>query len=190
MAHLLFFSGSTRKDSLNKKLAQAAARRAQEKGAQAEFIDLADYDMPMYNGDLEDEKGVTPNGQKLREKMVKADGFFFASPEYNSSIPPVLKNMIDWTSRPDGDVAGLVAYQGKVIALSAASPGALGGLRALVHVRDIFGNIGSHVIPTQYAMGGAMEGFHDDGSLARDKDSKMLDNVLDEFIDTAKKLKD
>ena len=157
-AKILAFAGSARRDSFNKKLVKVAARGAEQAGAEVTVIDLADYPLPIYDGDLE-EQGFPENVGKLRELFKAHDGLLLACPEYNSSITPLLKNTIDWVSRPEGDDPGLVAFQGKTAALLAASPGGLGGLRGLVSVRSILGNIGVVVLPKQHALSKAHEAF-------------------------------
>lgn len=188
MTSLLFISGSTRKESINMKLAKLAGKRASEKGMKVELVNISDYKMPIFNGDIEDQQGIPDNARIIRNKIAAADGIFIASPEYNGSITPILKNMIDWTSRPDGNVPGLAAYRGKVVALAAASPGSLGGLRGLAHVREILGGIGCFMVPTQYAMSTAIGGFKEDGSLSNARDIAMVESLLDEFIHAAEAL--
>lgn len=181
--HILFFSGSTRTDSVNTKLARYAAAYAATLGVNAEFIDMKDYPMPLYDGDSEAAQGLPANAVKLKEKMIAADGFVFACPEYNSSITPLMKNMIDWTSRPHTqNEPALWAYKGKTAALLAASPGALGGLRGLVHVRDILGNIGVYVMPTQAAVGQAMQAFDANGDLTAEPGRKFVQASMEELV--------
>ncbi|MEN8837050.1 MAG: NAD(P)H-dependent oxidoreductase [Celeribacter marinus] len=100
MTKLLMFAGSARKASTNKQLAALAARTAKEAGAEVTLIDLADFDMPIYNGNIEADTGLPENAKRLKQLFVEHDGFFIASPEYNSSISAVLKNALDWISRP------------------------------------------------------------------------------------------
>lgn len=185
---LLFLAGSCRKGSLNMKLASAAQKMARDQGAETTFIDLADYDLPIYNGDYEDEHGVPDNAKKLKQIFMDHDGFFIASPEYNSGYSPLLKNTIDWMTRPMGDdVPGLAAFTDKVGAISAASPGGLGGMRVLVQLRMLLGNINVHVIPAQAAISNASEAFND--TLKNDDQKKMLHNVVEQFVSTAKSMK-
>ena len=132
-------------------------------------IDLKDFPMPLFDEDLERTQGMPEAAARLKKLMVENDGFLIASPEYNSSITAVLKNSIDWASRPVPNEPPLVAFKGKTATLMSASPGALGGLRALVHVRSILGNIGMIVLPDQVAVPKAFEAYNDDGTL---KDSK------------------
>lgn len=164
-AKILAFAGSARRNSFNKKLLAIAVRGARSAGAEVTAIDLADYPMPLYDGDVEAGDGVPENARKLRDMMQAHNAFLIAAPEYNSGITPLLKNVIDWTSRPDGDVAQLAAYGGKVAALVAASPGALGGLRGLFHVRYVLSNIRVTVLPDQVAVPQAGGAFDDAGEL-------------------------
>jgi len=167
---ILAFAGSLRKDSYNKKLVKIAADAARRAGADVTLIDLKDFPLPIYDGDIEEASGIPENGLKLKKLFVEHDGLLLSCPEYNSSITAVLKNTIDWVSRPQSGEASLVAFTGKAAVLMSASPGALGGLRGLVHVRSIFGNINVIALPDQLAISKAHEAFNTDGSL---KDAKM-----------------
>ena len=189
MAKLLFLAGSARADSVNKKLAKCAAELAREAGAYVTFIDLKDYPMPIYDGDLEDESGLPEKAIALKALFAEHDGFFIASPEYNSSLAPLLKNALDWISRKHEEGEGnLVAFKGKVAAIGAASPGGLGGLRGLVPLRMMLGNIGVMVVPTQVAISNAFDAFDADGKLVHEGSAKMLGNVVREFVATADKV--
>jgi chromate reductase, NAD(P)H dehydrogenase (quinone) len=162
---ILAFAGSTRRESFNKKLVQIAAKGAREAGAEVTLIDLKDFPLPLFDQDFEAEQGMPNNGAKLKKLFIDHDGLLIASPEYNSSVTAVLKNAIDWVSRPAPGEPSLVAFRDKVATLMSASPGALGGLRGLVHVRSILGNIGVIVLPDQIAVAKAREAFQPDGSL-------------------------
>jgi NAD(P)H-dependent FMN reductase len=162
---ILAFAGSTRRESFNKKLVQIAVKGAREAGAEVTLLDLKDFPLPLFDQDLEAEHGMPDNGTKLKGLFIEHDGLLISAPEYNSSITAVLKNAIDWVSRPAPDEPPLVAFRGKVATLMSASPGALGGLRGLVHVRSILGNIGVIVLPDQVAVPKAREAFLPDGSL-------------------------
>jgi NAD(P)H-dependent FMN reductase len=166
---ILAFAGSTREGSFNKKLVRIAAAGARAAGAELTMLDLRDLPLPLYDGDLEARDGLPENARKLKELMVVHQGFLISSPEYNSSVTGVLKNAIDWASRSVPGEPPLVAFTGKAAALMSASPGALGGLRCLVHVRAILGNINVLVLPDQVAVPQAHDAFADDGSL---KDAK------------------
>lgn len=186
---ILAFAGSLRKDSYNKKLVQIAVGGARAVGAAVTYIDLRDFPLPIFDEDLEKSSGMPENGAKLKKLFIEHDGLLIAAPEYNSSITAVLKNTIDWVSRSAPGEAPLVGFAGKVATLMSASPGGLGGLRGLVHVRAILGNIGVVVLPNQLAVSRAFEAFNPDGTL---KDAKLqagvvgLGQTLAEFL---KKLK-
>lgn len=171
---ILAFAGSTRVDSFNKKLVKIAAAGAMENGVDVTVIDLRDYTMPLYDGDLEQQQGLPSNARKLKDLMLLHQGFLISSPEYNSSISGVLKNTIDWVSRPVEGEEPLACFKGRVAGIMSASPGALGGLRGLVHVRAILENISVIVIPDQIAVAKAHEVFNADGTL---RDKKQEDQV-------------
>lgn len=171
---ILAFAGSTRTDSFNKKLVRIAATGATEAGVDVTVTNLRDFPMPLYDGDLEQQEGLPPNARKLKDLMLAHQGFLISSPEYNSSISAVFKNVIDWTSRQSEGEISLACFKGKVAGIMSASPGGLGGLRGLVHVRSILGNIGVLVMPDQVAIGKAHEAFNADGTL---KDKKQEEQV-------------
>ena len=163
---ILAFAGSARNDSWNKKLIRVAAEGARAAGAVVTEIDLADYPMPIYDGDLEAAEGQPNNAKMLKALMVDNDGFLIASPEYNSGYSPLLKNAIDWTSRPVPNETRLIAFAGKTAALMSASPGILGGLRGLVQLRQVLSNIQVLVLPDQVTLPTAQNAFNNDGDLA------------------------
>ena len=187
-AKILIFAGSSREGSFNKKLAKVVCALAIKAGAQATFIDLKDYPMPLYDGDLEAKEGLPANALKLKELFMAHQALLIACPEYNSSISGLLKNTIDWVSRQGKDPQSLMPYKNKVAALVSASPGALGGLRGLVHVRAILGNIGVLVIPTQLAISKASEAFNADGTLKDSTQQSSLEKLVQELISTTTKL--
>ncbi len=171
---ILAFAGSTRKDSFNRKLLPIAVAGAREAGAEVTVVELSDFEMPLFNQDLEASGGAPPTVAKLKQLFLDHHGLLIASPEYNSSITPLLKNTLDWVSRPAPGEQGLVAFRGKAAGLISTSPGALGGMRGLVHLRSILGNIDVLVIPTQTVVSNANEAFAADGSL---KDAKQTASV-------------
>lgn len=187
MKKLLFLAGSARKDSLNKKLVKEASAIASELGASVTLIDLKDFPMPIYDGDLESESGLPENAKKLKKLFCEHDGFFISSPEYNSSVSALLKNSLDWISRKEGNEPSLVAFNGKVAALVAASTGALGGLRGLVTLCMMLGNIGVFVVPKQFALATADKAFDGNGKLTDTKQVESLRSVVSQFIETANK---
>lgn len=171
---ILAFAGSARANSFNKSLIKIAAKGASDAGAAVTLIDLKDYPLPLFDQDLEASQGPPENAVKLKQLFIANDGLLIASPEYNSSFSPLLKNTIDWVSRSAPGEPGLAAFNGKVATLMAASPGALGGIRGLVHVRAMLGNINVVVLPQQMAIPKAMDAFDSDGQL---KDAKLSDSV-------------
>ena len=185
---ILAFSGSIRKESFNQRLIENAARIAEDAGSDVSLISLGDFPMPIMNQDLEREQGQPEGGTRLKQMFVEHDGVMIASPEYNSSISPLLKNSIDWVSRKVGDEPPLLAYNGKVAAIMSASPGRLGGLRGLVHVRSILSNLGMLVLPDQLALGSAGSAFNDNGLLVDDGDRGRLQRVVARQVDLLKRL--
>lgn len=177
MAHtpkILAFAGSTRTESYHKKLVKIAANGAKAAGAEVTYIDLRDLPLPLFDEDLEAEAGFPANARKLKDLLISHQGLLIASPEYNSSLTAVLKNAIDWASRPSPNEPPLAAFAGKVAAIMSTSPGALGGLRGLVHLRAILGNIKVLVLPDQVAVPKAHEVFNSDGTL---KDFKQQESI-------------
>ncbi|MDH3591896.1 MAG: NAD(P)H-dependent oxidoreductase, partial [Planctomycetota bacterium] len=135
MAKILALSGSLRGDSFNRKLVAAAAAGARAAGAAVTEIDIREFPLPLYDGDLEARDGLPEHALRLKRLFAEHEGLLIASPEYNGSISGALKNLIDWVSRPASKgEKPLASFDGKVAAIMAASPGGLGGLRGLVHV--------------------------------------------------------
>jgi NAD(P)H-dependent FMN reductase len=169
------FAGSTRSGSFNKKLLAIAVEAARAAGAEVTAVDLRDLALPLYDGDLEEAHGLPEGAKQFKKLLRESDGFLICSPEYNSSVTGVLKNAIDWASRTEtDDEPDLIAFRGKTAGLFSASPGALGGMRALVHLRAILGNIGVYVLPSQISIGAAYEAFDETGKL---KDSSKTEKV-------------
>lgn len=186
---ILAFAGSAREKSWNKLLIKIAADGARAAGAEVTVADLRDYTMPLFDQDLESASGMPEAAKRFKDLMLASDGLLIAAPEYNSSITPLLKNVIDWCSRGGPGEPPLAAYAGKVVGLVSASPGALGGLRGLVHVRSIFSNINCLVIPEQVAIGKAMEAFNADGTLKDAKQQATVANIGARVANVIAKLK-
>ena len=175
---LLCFSGSTRKDSLNLKLASAAAASASKQGAVATLINLDDFQMPLYNGDDEKANALPEKAVALKEIFLAHDGLLIASPEYNGFFSPLLKNTLDWLSRPDPGLPDQPSpFAGKVAGLLAASPGGLGGLRGLSPLRVLLSGIGVTVVPAQLAVSAAHEKLSTKG-ITDDATMEKLDGVI------------
>ncbi len=189
MLSVLAFSGSSRSGSVNKKLVHAAVCAVRDAGADVEEIDLGDYPMPLYDGDEEASDGPPENAARLRDLFVSKDAFLIGCPEYNGLITPLLKNTIDWVSRPDADgKSGLLSVRGKLAALTAASPGGLGGLRGLVHVRMLLSNIGMFVLPDQVALPHAPKAFDDQGALTDESTARRLATLAERFVQAGQRL--
>ena len=185
---ILAFAGSLRRDSYNKKMVAVAAHGARAAGAEVTFLDLASIPLPVFDEDLEARDGLPANGRKLKDLMIASHGLLIASPEYNSSMSAALKNAIDWASRPAPGEAPLAAFAGKVAGLMAASPGALGGLRGLVHLRAVLGNIQSIVVPDQFALTMAHEAFNADGSMKDAKKQQIVEGIGRRVAEVAARL--
>ncbi len=172
---ILAFAGSTRSESFNNSLVRIAEAGAKDAGAVVTHVDLRDYRLPVFDADDEASGGKPAPAKALKQLMYQHAGFLIAAPEYNSSITGVLKNTIDWVSRPDdGDDSMLPAFRGKIVTLMSASPGALGGLRGLVHVRSILGNLGCIVLPEQVAVMKAHEAFADGALIDERQQARVL----------------
>lgn len=170
---LLFFAGSARDASHNKRLARLGTDVAEANGISATFLDLADYPLPLYDADLQTLEGVPENALKLEALMKVHTGVFIACPEYNASITPLLKNALDWVSRVriEGEEP-LAVFKTRVFALGSASPGGMGGLRGLNTVRTVLElGLNALVLPDQFAVPKAAEAFEDNGHL-KNKDAQ------------------
>lgn len=186
---LLFFAGSTRQGSYNKKLARLAQRIATANGIEGVFVDLQDYPMPLYHGDLEANEGPPVKAAEFKALLAEYQGVFIATPEYNSSIPALLKNTIDWVTRvrAKGET-GLEVYKTRVFAISGASPGYYGAMRGLLNLRQILEvGIGATVIPQQLALPRANDAFEADGSLKDKAQQTMLKDVVEKLAVAAKR---
>jgi len=185
---ILAFAGSTREGSYNKQLLKLAAAAASKAGGDVQVIDLRDLPLPIYDGDLESREGLPENARKLKQLFISHQAILISSPEYNSSVSGVLKNAIDWVSRPAPGEAPLAGFEGKVAGLLSASPGALGGLRGLVQLRAILGNIRVLVLPDQVAVSRANEAFDAEGRLKDPKLQASVEKLAEKLVDHVRKL--
>lgn len=168
---LLFFAGSAREGSHNKRLAKLGAGIAEANGIPATFADLGDYPMPLYDADLQNREGIPENAKKLEALMRVHTGVFIACPEYNASITPLLKNTLDWISRIR-EPEPLYVFKTRVFALGSSSPGGMGGLRGLNTVRTVLElGLNALVLPDQFAVPKASEAYDEHGHL-KNKDSQ------------------
>lgn len=166
MSKILAFSGSARQGSYNQQLVSIAARGAQAEGAEVTVVNLADFPMPIFCKDIEDEQGMPEHAARFKQLLLEHDGLLVASPEYNSSYSSLLKNAIDWASRANSaDEVPLSAFQGKYATIMSASLNSQGGLIGLLNLRTLLANIGVNVCPEQFSVGVAYKAF-DQGRLA------------------------
>jgi chromate reductase, NAD(P)H dehydrogenase (quinone) len=175
---ILVFGASLRRDSLNERLASLAASVVAEKGGSVERARMADFDCPSYDQDVETGEGIPPGAERLRERLLNTDGFIIASPEYNASMPGVLKNVIDWVSRyrpqPFNKKQGL---------LMSASPSMSGGNRGLWALRVPFEHLGARLYPDMFSLAQAHQAFGADGRIADAKLQRWFEGTVDCFLE-------
>ncbi|VVB70682.1 FMN-dependent NADH-azoreductase [uncultured archaeon] len=178
---ILVFAGSLRKDSLNKKLARIVAKEIKEKNFEVELIELNNFEMPIYDGDIE-EKGFPEKVMEFREKFEKAEGVFIITPEYNFSIPGGLKNIIDWLSRKKN------LMDSKVIAIGGASNGRFGTIRVQTHFKEILLLLNAKIIgyPSLLIVNGN-SAFDSEGNLVNENDVKAMKKLVEVFLQQIKK---
>ena len=187
---VLVFAGSIRTGSHNARLAALASKELLLAGADVTRISLADYAMPLYDANLETSSGPPANAMKLKQLIMTHQGVFIASPEYNASITPLLKNTIDWVSRvrERGEPA-LAAYKNRVFALGGASDGSYGGMRSLMALRQVLElGCGALVIPEQIAVMRASEAFDNMDNLKEERLANMLKRVAQRLTDMAREI--
>lgn len=175
---ILAFAGSTRRGSTNRRVLAVAAAAAEAAGAAVTLIDLRDYPLPVYDGDYETDHGVPAEALALKALFKSHRGLLIATPEYNTSISGVLKNTIDWVTRPVPGEAFLECFNGKVAALVSATLGPMGGIRAQAHLRQILSGINAVVLPEHWAVPGATDAsFGADGNLQDATHQAMVQRV-------------
>ncbi len=179
---VLAFAGSTREDSYNKKLVKEAAEIAKQMGATVTLIDLKDYPMPLYEGDLEAKQGMPSNAKRFRDLLISNNAIIIASPEYNGSISGLLKNAIDWATRTERAKPSRDAFKGKRFAIMSASPGGNGGANGLIHLRDILKGLGGEVVETQVSISKAHSAFNDKGHLENPALQQKLQMEIEQLL--------
>jgi len=186
---ILIVPGSNRGGSHNTRLAASAHKVFSTLDCEPTRISLRDYPMPIYDGDLEAKNGSPQNAIKLARLFQAHDGIMLVSPEYNASLPPLLKNTLDWMSLTAKDDKGpIAAYKDNVFALAAASPGGLGGIRSLSHLRDVLTSIGATVIAKQVAVGSAQSAFDDMDVLKDERARDLLQATCESLVNSARLL--
>jgi NAD(P)H-dependent FMN reductase len=189
---LLAMPGSARSESYNRRVLQIMIRGARDAGADVTLFEPRDHVMPLYDGDLESSAGLPPAAAELQQLFAAHDGFLLASPEYNGFFTPLVKNTLDWLSRPLPDGSGkpgTVHVRGKPAGIASASPGALGGIRSLQHTRLYLSNLGFIVVPEQTGVPNASKAFDADGELIDDKLRAAVEGVGAAVARLAKKLR-
>jgi NAD(P)H-dependent FMN reductase len=186
---ILVFAGSIRTGSFNARLAALAAKELALLDAEVTHISLADYPMPLYDGDLEAKSGPPENAIKLKRLMALQHGVFIASPEYSASVTPLLKNTLDWISRVrEGGEPTYTAFKNRVFAIGAASNGRLGGYRSLIALRQVLElGCGALVLPEQVAVREAASGFDENGNLREERAATMLKAAVTRLVETTRR---
>jgi chromate reductase, NAD(P)H dehydrogenase (quinone) len=185
---ILIFAGSIRTGSFNARLAALAAKEMVRAGAEVTWISLLDYPLPLYDGDLETRSGPPENAVKLKRMFCAHQGVFIASPEYNASITPLLKNTLDWISRVrEHREPPLMAYRDRVFALGAASNGTHGGMRSLMALRQVLEiGCGALVIPEQIAVREAAHAFDEADELKDERSAGLLKAIARRLVELAR----
>jgi NAD(P)H-dependent FMN reductase len=181
---ILAFSGSARRASLNRKLLAAVVEATRVAGGAVTLIDLNEYVLPLYHGDLEDAEGLPANATKLIELILSHDALLIASPEYNSQMTPLLKNTIDWCTRGDEN-----PLRGKVAAIVSASPGMFGAIRSMTLARQLLTHLGCHVIPVQCVLPHADKAFDENSRLTDSRAQKAVTAVATELVNVTVRLR-
>lgn len=183
---ILVFAGSIRTGAYSGKTADVAQKELAVQGAEVTRISLADYPLPIMDQDLEKEKGVPENAYRLARLFAAHDGILIATPEYNGSMPPLLKNAIDWISRVKTDNGRpLRPLPGKVVAICSSSDGHFAGIRSAAHLRAVLAHIQMDVIAPQCSVPYADEAFDEDGAFREERPRKSMHRVCEALIERA-----
>ncbi|MCI2418717.1 NAD(P)H-dependent oxidoreductase [Saccharopolyspora sp. K220] len=174
---VLVFSAALRAGSINTRLASLAARLIAHAGAEVDIGHMHDFDMPLYDGDVEAAEGPPQGALALRDRIQRCDAFVISSPEYNGSVPGVLKNAIDWVSRITPQ-----PFKTKHALLVSASPSLVGGNRGLWALRVPLEHLGTRVYPDMFSLAGAYEAFTEDGQLAQPGLQQRLADTVSAFV--------
>ena len=186
---ILVFAGSIRSGAYSGKTADAAQRELALAGAEVTRISLADYPLPIMDEDLERERGVPENAVKLARLFAAHDGILIATPEYNGSMPPLVKNTIDWISRVKSDGGKpLRPLPGRLVAICSSSDGHFAGIRSAAHLRAVLSHIQMEVISPQCSIPYGKEAFDEDGNFREERHAKSMKRVCDSLIGMARTL--
>ena len=174
----LVFSASLRRDSFNSRLARLAAVTIEANQGDVDLASMADFETPSYSADVQDEEGFPPGADEFRRRLEASDAFVVSSPEYNASMPGLLKNTVDWVSRyapqPFNERPGL---------LLSASPSMVGGNRGLWTLRIPFEHLGARIYPDMFSLAQAHDAFDDEGRIANPQLQKRFDTNIVNFMD-------
>ncbi len=179
---ILVFAGSARRDSVNKKLAAVLAKEASAAGAAVTLIDLANFEAPLYHGDLEAAEGLPEPIRRFKALLASHEALIVVTPEYNGHLPPLLVNTLAWASRPEDGIPGTTLFHGKPAAIAAASPGRLGGVRVLPRLRDFLAELGAVTVPGFMTLPGAMQAFDEAGGLVDEGAQKMARDLVGRVV--------
>src|SRR4051794_2962029 len=186
---ILVIPGSLRTGSLNVRLAATVAHELSQTGAEVRRMSLADFPLPIYDGDLQTKSGVPKNAISLKRMIGAHHGVLIVTPEYNSSIPPLVKNAIDWVTRvQDAHESRGQVFRERAFAIAAASEGGLGGTRALAALRLVLTACHATVIPNQLALSFADQAYDDTDRLKHPADIEALDAMARQLIDVSQRM--
>jgi chromate reductase, NAD(P)H dehydrogenase (quinone) len=186
---ILVIPGSLRTGSLNARLAAAIAYQFVQAGAEVTRISLADFPLPIYDGDLQSKSGVPKNAVNLKRMIGVHHGVLIVTPEYNSSVPPLVKNTIDWVTRvQDSQESRGQVFRERAFAIAAASESRLGGTRSLAALRLILTACRATVIPNQLALSHAGEAYDDMDRLKHPADIEALNALVRQLIDVSQRM--
>lgn len=181
---ILAFAASLRSESRNRQLLDLAVERLENMDVTVDLADFSEFDVPLYNQDIQDASGIADGALELASRLEASDAFIIASPEYNHSMPGTLKNLLDWTSRirpdqPFGQTIGM---------LMSASPSMVGGSRGLYHLRQPFTALGVRMYSDMFSLAQAHQAYDDDGNLESDGLSDLLTSMLEGYVDFVERL--
>lgn len=183
---ILVFAGSIRSGAFSGKTADVAQKELALQGAEVTRISLADYPLPLMDEDLEREEGIPENAYRLGRLFDAHDGILIATPEYNGSIPPLLKNTIDWISRLSTDGGRkLRPLPGKVVAICSSSSGHFGGIRSASHLRQMLAHMQMDLISPQCSVPNAGDAFDEDGAFRQERMHRSMQHVCKTLIEHA-----
>lgn len=188
---ILVFAGSNRSGAYSGRTADIAQKELALLGAEVTRLSLADYPLPIMDEDLEREKGVPDGAVKLARQFVAHDAVLICTPEYNGSVPPLLKNAIDWVSRAKGEAGRpLRPYSGRLVAICSSSNGHFAGIRSANHLRAILSHIGMEVIAAQCSVPNGGDAFDADGNFVEERHGKSMQNLCRSLVEKARLLTD